>query len=123
MSKTQKSAARTARPNNRPQQAAPVVKLVSGPISPAEAASSAARAKAAFERGIDVENLAKIGAVIQCKAMNGDLQAARMLMDYFGLTNSAPESEERHQQGNVVQVNIETDDRPRKVRLTQVDGN
>jgi hypothetical protein len=76
--------------------------------------------RAAIDAVFNAQSMAKIAAVIQGKAMNGDLQAARMMWDYYGITKAEPEHQdepERKQQGNVVQVNIETEHTPRAVRV------
>jgi hypothetical protein len=81
-------------------------------------------ARAAFEAGLNLANLTKIACVIEGKAMNGDLQAARMLLDYFGVTQHERDEcdDERPQQGNVVQVNIETERDGRAVRVLEPNG-
>ena len=121
---SKKTAARSRRPKPNSRATAPVVRLASGPVAPAEAAVTARAAKAAFEAGLKVANLTKIAAVIEGKAMNGDLQAARMLMDYYGMTTSSVDQDDapRPQQSNAVQINIESELPPRSVRVVSADA-
>lgn len=119
MSRPQKSAAKIARPKSRPVPPAPVVHLASGPVTPADAASKAREMRAAFESVFTPTDIMHMATTLKGKAKNGDLQAQRMVYDYFGITAPAVEPED-YPQGNVVQVNIETDDRPRNVRLSSV---
>lgn len=95
--------------------------LASGPVTPADAANTARAAKAAFEAGLKIANLTKIANVIEGKAMNGDLQAARMLMDYFGVTAPEPLADEEGNERtgrpvSVTQVNVDCT-RPEQVEV------
>lgn len=76
-----------SRTNGKPKPAA-VVKLPAGTLAAQDITDKAARVRSALDSvWLDDVKWQKIAAVLMGKAMNGDITAAKLMLDYFGASS------------------------------------